>query len=97
MISVSDIVKILDQIPVWKTLKALPGRIEALERRVAELEGAKLLPGKLPGEPCPACGMPGLRRTSSKVSSGPFGVLGARDEEWTCESCGEIDHRDNVR
>jgi hypothetical protein len=97
LISVSDILKLLDQMPVWKTLKALPPRIEALERRVAELEGGRQLPGTSPGQPCPACGHHSLRRTSSKTSTGPFGALGARDEIWTCGNCGEIDQRNGVR
>lgn len=97
MLSVSDILKILDKAPIWKTLKETPKRIEALEARIAALEANKQLPGKSPGEPCPSCGDHALRRTSSKVSSGPFGELGARDEVWTCQSCGETDERLGVR
>lgn len=83
--------------PIWKTLKVLPGRIEALERRVAELEQAKALPGIAPGQTCPACGAAALRRTSSIRSKGPFGDLGARDEIWTCGACGEQDERESVK
>lgn len=97
MVSVSDILKILDQVPIWKRLKAMPERIEALEARVAELESAIADPREQPGEPCPACGAPALRRTSSVRSSGPFGPLGAKDEVWTCSACGEKDERFNVK
>ncbi len=36
--SISDLVKLLEQLPVWKAVKALPERLAELERRVAELE-----------------------------------------------------------
>lgn len=93
MIGVSDILKILDQVPLWKTLKALPQRIETLETRVAELEKAKSGPVKEPGEPCPSCGAHALRRTSTKRSEPPHGDLGFRDEVWTCTACGALDER----
>lgn len=38
MISVDDVLKILDRIPIWKNLAALPAKVAALEKRVAELE-----------------------------------------------------------
>lgn len=97
MLSVSDILKILDQVPVWKVLTKTPGRLDALEKRIAALEEAKMLPGLSPGEPCPACGAHALRRTSSEKSKGPMADLGARDEVWTCASCGEKDVRAAVR
>ncbi|MEC7763359.1 MAG: ABC transporter C-terminal domain-containing protein [Pseudomonadota bacterium] len=97
MSGISDITKLLEQIPIWRTLKALPGRVEALEARVAELEETLAKPKVTPGQPCPACGHHALRRTSSEISSGHFGALGARDEVWTCENCGEEDRRSGVR
>jgi hypothetical protein len=33
-ISVSDILKILDQIPIWKALRELPKRVTELETRL---------------------------------------------------------------
>ncbi|MHB2265673.1 hypothetical protein [Aliihoeflea sp. PC F10.4] len=53
MFTVSDILKVLDQIPVWKSLKALPGKLDALEKRVSELE-AELARRPAP-EVCPLC------------------------------------------
>ncbi|WP_155983488.1 hypothetical protein [Nitratireductor aquibiodomus] len=41
LIAVSDILKILDQIPVWRSLTSLPKRIAELEARVATLESGK--------------------------------------------------------
>lgn len=96
MVSLSDMLKLLDQLPVWKTLKTMPARIEALEQRLDALEQTQTIP-KSPGQPCPSCGENALRRTSSKISSGPFGALGAKDEIWTCETCGETDQRFGVK
>lgn len=97
VITVSDILKILDQVPVWKVLTKTPGRLDALEKRIAALEEAKMLPGVSPGEPCPACGAHALRRTSSEKTKGHMAVFGARDEVWTCTSCGATDVRENVK
>ncbi|MDO9006329.1 MAG: ABC transporter C-terminal domain-containing protein [Aquabacterium sp.] len=99
MISVSDIIKLLDQLPIWKTIKALPPRIEALENRIAALEGKAAMPAPAkftPGEPCPACGAHALRRTSAVKSKGPFGVLGRKDKIWTCGACKAEDHREGI-
>jgi DNA-directed RNA polymerase subunit M/transcription elongation factor TFIIS len=41
MINISDIIAILDKIPIWKTLKEMPKKIEELEKRVAALEAKK--------------------------------------------------------
>lgn len=37
-ISVSDVVKILEQIPIWKMLRDLPKRVIDLEARLKALE-----------------------------------------------------------
>ncbi|PCI03443.1 MAG: hypothetical protein COB78_10825 [Hyphomicrobiales bacterium] len=96
MLSVSDILKILDKVPIWKTLSELPRRVEALEQAnkalLQKLEDQQKAPKIAPGKTCKACGQPASRRTSSSVSKGPFGDLGARDEIWTCSECGDEDH-----
>ncbi len=97
MISVSDILKILDKAPIWKTLTQTPKRIDALEARVATLEASEQNPTQTPGQPCPACGDHALRRTSKTISESPWDELGAHDEVWTCKSCGEADMRMHVR
>lgn len=97
MLNLSDILKLLDQLPIWKTLKAQPARIDALEERIAKLEQASQRPARAPGQPCPECGAHALRRTESKPSAGPFGALGARDEVWTCAESGARDEREAVR
>lgn len=92
-VSVSDILKILDQVPGWKTIRALPGRVEALEARIAALEAALEKPAKAPGESCPTCGERALRRASSRPMGGELGQLGGRIETWACAECGATDER----
>lgn len=95
-ISVSDIIKLLDQLPVWKTVSALPKRVETLEARCAELERrlavAEAAPASAPGQICSTCGVPAMRRMSQKPHP-TFGVLGGKLEVWTCTACGEVDER----
>lgn len=97
LISVSDVLKLLDQLPVWKTIKLLPQRVDALEKENAVLKQRldELLaePNQAAGEVCKACGEPAVRRISSKPSSVSFGRLGARDEVWKCEACGDTETR----
>ena len=87
MVSVSDILAILDKVPLWKSLKALPARMDALEKRLAALEG---MGNAVPGRPCPDCGAKALRRTSS-VPHPTFHMLGTQLETWTCQACGGTD------
>ena len=47
-ISVSDAIKLLDEIPIWRAVAGLPKRV-ALERKVQALEPP--LPPKLPRPP----------------------------------------------
>jgi hypothetical protein len=56
-ISVSDVIKLLEEVPIWKAVVGLPKRIAELERKVEALEtaaGAKAAP--LTGKECPICG-----------------------------------------
>ncbi len=88
MISVSDFLKILDSIPIWKTLKVLPERIAALEARIAQLEAKNVLPDKVPAAPCKYCGNRSMRMINS-VADSQFGDLGANRETWQCAECGQ--------
>lgn len=74
--------------PIWRNLKALPARVEELERRLAALEEGAKAPRKSPGQPCPACGEPAYLLTNSERSKGPFGALGAMDRTYICGECG---------
>ncbi|ABF64051.1 hypothetical protein TM1040_1318 [Ruegeria sp. TM1040] len=73
--------KILDKAPIWKRLKELPGRIEALEARVAELEGQPAQASHL--HTCAQCGKPA---SVTKISDHPeFGFAGVKIRTITCE------------
>ena len=95
-LSVSDILKLLEQIPIWKNVRTLPERLAQLEDRVSALEAAAAEPARAPGQPCPSCGAYGLRRTKAVMSRGPFAAMGAKDEIWTCSECGQTDERRGV-
>jgi hypothetical protein len=92
-ISVSDILKLLDQIPIWKTVSQLPKRVSALEERIAVLEAKLASRAVVPGQSCAACGEPALRRTKRVPTTGVFAGMGVMDEEWTCSACGDVEVR----
>ena len=57
MLSVSDMLKILDQIPAWKALRTMPGRMDALEKRLDQLETRLTSPAAPPHlTRCATCG-----------------------------------------
>lgn len=92
MISVSDILKILDQVPVWKTLTALPKRLRDLEERVAKLEGR---PAAKPADACPICGE-AMKVTASRPHPLWGSMAGIKEQTLTCTSpdCGHTDTRE---
>lgn len=88
MISVSDILKILDQVPVWRTVKELPKRVQALEEELAVLKEQMKSPTETTGEPCPFCGKHAMRMEWSTPIGGAMGKLGVMRESWKCQECG---------
>ncbi|MGF3022687.1 ABC transporter C-terminal domain-containing protein [Methylobacterium aquaticum] len=89
-ISVGDIIKLLDQIPIWKTVSALPKQVKALEERVAVLEEQLKKPAPA-NDPCPLCGEP---MKITKVSPHrTFGRLGIQNRQHTCSACGHNEER----
>lgn len=96
-ISVSDILKILDDIPVWRNVAALPRKIAALEQRVAALEAAKTaLPAPTLIDPAKACPMDGTEmQITAEVPHAIFGVVGGlKVHQMTCPECGFKTSRD---
>ena len=78
-----DVVRLLEQIPIWKKLKVLPEKLAALEKRMSDLE-AKV---DAPGKKCPKCG----KFSFSVESSTPdktFGEAGGNNVTYKCASCG---------
>jgi hypothetical protein len=88
MISASDIVKLLDQIPVWKSLKALPARLAALEARVAALENTPPQPEHLLR--CEICGKPA--KVTNVRPHEVFDFAGRKVRTVTCEAGHEIEY-----
>jgi hypothetical protein len=90
-ISVSDILKILDQIPVWKNLAVLPRRIAALEEHIAALESSKLAlpppPAIDPARACPMCGTE--MKVMAETNHPEFGFAGLKIHQMSCPSCGQ--------
>jgi C4-type Zn-finger protein len=85
MFSISDLVKLLEQIPVWKKLNAMPAEIEALRRRVEMLEASgRRTPG---ADECPKCH--GLAYSLDRSEDDPmFGRMGVQRHYYSCKSCG---------
>lgn len=81
--------ELLDRLPLWKRLGAMPDRIAALEQRVASLE-ARL--AGTPGELCPMCNAPSFKRAASKPHPS-FGFAGVMLDSYVCGDCGHAEDR----
>ncbi|MGJ8570453.1 MAG: hypothetical protein ACSHXI_07120 [Hoeflea sp.] len=84
MLSVSDILRLLDKIPQWKALGELPGRMAALEARLAALE-SNGNPGGNP-DPCPACNAP--LAFKGERPDPVMGAVGIKERSFACTACG---------
>jgi hypothetical protein len=81
--SLNDLLAVLDHWPIWKKIKSGPEKLEALEKRVAELENRH---SRCPGEACPRCGELSYRAVSSQPHP-MMGQLGAIVRKMKCEKC----------
>lgn len=91
MLSVSDIAKLLEQIPIWKSLVGLPKRIAELEARIAALETMKATQAAPGATDCPLCG---AKMTVTKESpDGPFAAFGHKRHHMRCDNCGHTTDR----
>ena len=93
MVGVFDIVKLLEQVPIWKDLRELPERVEDLEARLTDLEKRLEQPAKDPGDPCPSCGIYDFRATKTEMAQGPAGDRGIRVHYMKCRACGFEDEK----
>jgi len=94
MISVSDILKLLDQIPIWKAVSGLPRRVSELEKKVAELEGkiGDSTPGFQSGRECPICGA--SMKVLGEFPHPQFAFAGRKVHDMECPECGHKTRRD---
>lgn len=83
---------LLERIPVWRQLVALPERVATLEARIAALEAQ--LAGKT-GALCPICNAPDFKRVGTDAAN-PMAAIGFTTDVFQCGSCGhrEQRHRD---
>jgi hypothetical protein len=86
--------KILDSIPAWKRMVELPGRIDALEERLAALEGAAPKRSGPTAVDCPLCGAP--LKVIAERPHGDFGFAGMKVHSMRCTNpnCGLTTDRD---
>ena len=92
MVVVGDIVELLKRWDRWRRIDETPERVDALEKRIAELE-AKLQ--RAPGEACPKCGALEFRTFRTSPGGGPLGGLGMGivNRELKCGACGHTETR----
>ena len=88
--ALDNIVSVLQKWDFWRTIEALPGRVEELERRIALLEERLQ---RAPGEACPKCGELEFRTEKVKPLRGPIGKMGAMERFLKCEKCGHSESK----
>ena len=94
MVVVGDIVELLKRWDRWRRIDETPERVDAVEKRIAELE-TKLK--RAPGEACPKCGALEFRTEGTSPGSGLMGGLGLGviDRTLKCGACGHTEtHRE---
>lgn len=83
MLSINDLLAVLDHWPLWKRMNETPERVDALEARIASLE-AILAPAT--GEICPKCRKPSFHIISNRPMP-HFEWAGKSLDKWRCDEC----------
>jgi hypothetical protein len=82
-----DVAKVLERIPIWKRLQAVPGQVDELSQRIAELE--EKLGDTWPPDVCKFCG----KRAVRMVHCGPPNEKGKSRQDWLCSECNQNEIR----
>lgn len=83
-ISAADLLKLLEQLPVWKQVIGMSKEIDALKKRVEMLEQSQQSTPK--ADQCPKCR--GLSYRLDRTELDPtFGELGVQRRVYLCASC----------
>jgi endogenous inhibitor of DNA gyrase (YacG/DUF329 family) len=94
--SVSDLIKLLDEIPLWKAVVGLPKRLGELERKVVDLESRLDDKEKVPPTPqarvCPICDS--SMKVTSERPHRTFGIMGLKTHSMSCPNCNHTTERD---
>lgn len=85
MISVSDVLKLLEQVPVWKQLRQLPTQMKDLEARVADLERKAVAPAPGKDRICPKCD--GELKVTGTMPHRQFKFAGVETHFVACQVC----------
>jgi hypothetical protein len=90
--TIGDIADLLEKIPLWRRLKALPDQVEKLQQRIDALE-AELNKRPTP-EACPICGVGTLKVTNVKPHP-VMGDLGIQERTLKCtnQACAHTEKR----
>ena len=86
----SELNSLLEKIPLWKRLQAMPKEIDELKARIVDLETA--IKGGGQEDACPKC----HRRTfalSATEDDPTFGKLGIQRRVYVCSSCSHTEYR----
>ncbi len=82
-IKLSDLISVLDKIPIWKKLKTLFDKVDNIEKRLAELEQKENNQGQ---NKCPRCF---LRKVKvSKISKEGYNGILHNKVIYRCDDCG---------
>jgi predicted nucleic-acid-binding Zn-ribbon protein len=88
MTVLAEVTELLRRWDVWKRVEEAPARIDALEKRIAELESRLQ---RAPGAACPKCGALEFRTDKVVPRSDHFGALGAVNRHQKCGACGHTE------
>ena len=90
MAVIGEVTELLRRWDVWKRVEAAPDRLDALERRVAELE-AKIASRPTP-ESCPICER-GEMKVVDVQPDPAFAFAGLQLRRMKCNACGHAEER----